>query len=107
MHGEFTGAGAKEISLDAHEVSDIQEAIEFKKSFPDSVSTNVDLQAAFTVGQIHESGLPLAANGHHPAANTHGDGRGFQLFFGRIPVLLKDLQQRMARGIGVWVKGIT
>src|SRR5437899_46623 len=71
MHAKFAGLGAKEISIHADNVADIQELIQREILLAHCVLANVDLHALAVLQQMCESGLAHASDGYDPARDAH------------------------------------
>ena len=104
MDGQLARLGAEKIPGDAHEVTDVEQLVEFPVLHPtDRILADVNLQARSPSGQVREPCLPMRPNGHHSARHAHSRVFGRQ-FLGRPRrVARQNLGQRMGefKAVGV------
>src|SRR5512133_53119 len=98
MHGEFAGARAEQVSLDADKVAGVEQLEEREAVFADFILLDVDLQLSATLRQVSESGLAHQANRRDAAGNADFHARALELFRRFRRVLGQDLRN-LVRGL--------
>ena len=78
MHGQFIRLGAEQVPLDADEVSQVEQLVDFEVLFAHHVPPDVDLQPSGSGGQVRKAGLPVGADGHDAPGDAHVDFGAFE-----------------------------
>ena len=93
MHGEFAGAGAKQISADSDVIAQVEELVKLESLFADRIFLDVDLQPLSILLQVREAGLSHQADGHDAPGDAHVHSRSLQLLGRFLRVLRQNLRE--------------
>ena len=94
MDAQLAGAGAEEVTLDAHDVADVEQLEKLVAGIAHGVLLHVDLQPFAVLLQVGESGLAHVAHCHQ--APGHADAHlGRQLLGGLPSVTGQNLGNRV------------
>ena len=91
VDGQFVGAGAEEIALDADVVAEVEQLVKLKRFFADVVEADVNLQPLAALLQVGEARFPLHANRHQASGNADVHAWGLKLRPGLGRVLFENL----------------